>query len=159
MKKVKAAATKKKRKEIAFQYYIHLECEITGGEVINPEEEWSSRKPCYKTNTFIRVSNVLPLNHRHSYEYFANKECLDATKEVYAIIVIYSDGDTFGTYHGRVQVWSAHTTQEAAEKALKAIPSSQEYKCWEGYFSSLEDMRIEKLPYFHVLEQRQNDGK
>lgn len=131
-----------------YTYYVNCLRKVTGGEAKNPEKKFSDRFPRYERTEFLSVSNA-PSKDVKFYEFFNSKNDITKEKEVYIIAVIYSDGDTFGTYHGNVQIWSVHSSLEEAEKEMTDIPESKEWKAWEGYFSSLEEMKIVKLPYVH----------
>lgn len=69
--------------------------------------------------------------------------------DAYVVYVVYTTGCTFGTSEGGVIDFMKITTDEKEAQAMyDSIYNGtyEGYKAWEGYFESLDFVRIEHLP-------------
>lgn len=163
MKKKKKVIKRAKTKTTYDLYLCYTE-HRSGGEATNPEEEFSSREPeyieftplsCYHfmvsesaflNKLFCEYSNA---DYRHHKIEFDPK----GYDSLYAVIVRYTTGDTFGSTYGAWEVASLVLTRKEAEKIKKDIeketgdydPNLKGYHPWNGYFESLEGVGIHKL--------------
>lgn len=74
---------------------------------------------------------------------------------VYAVIVRYSTGDTFGREEGLAICLDVFSDKERAEELAQAAQDTDEFRMtvndveyyvsWVGYFESLEDVSVETL--------------
>lgn len=72
----------------------------------------------------------------------------DSVKEgdfLHFVCVEYSDGGTFGTTHGYLDIEGAYTDLKKADKVAKSIRNDnyRAFKPWRGYFASLNSVYIQ----------------
>jgi hypothetical protein len=132
-------------------YYTYTE-HSTGGEVLS-DERWSSRAPTYITWQLKDVFTKEP-KHTPYYDEITVKG-VDDIKNVeyfYFVIARYSDGDTFGQSEGHCTVVNVLTDGEEAYALAQRVNEGKDtekdfapqcYKCWNGYFQSLEECFVE----------------
>jgi len=133
----------KKEKE-KYNLYVKYEENSTGGEP-ESDDPWSTLSPTYITvewkNAYIENPNQLYVERT---EINFNPEDL---KYVYILVVIYSDGNTFGHSYGNNCLIGAYKSIEKTQKIKKTIEKNKYkgYKPWEGYFAELTDIEIIKV--------------
>lgn len=127
-------------------------------------EDYSGFNETEKTCKITGVSLTRPTNS--NYESFENKQKFQVGEKGYLVVVTYSDGGTFSRTSGYIKIAeicrdldTAINYKEAIEKdsvqehsrrydstkgsERSYIPSNgQNYRPWEGYFSSLENVEI-----------------
>ena len=133
--------------------FINYDSSGHGGEATS-DDPYSSRTPSYTTVKFNQLHRTQPYN-KFFYDQVEVTDSAFDKDHLYLAVVRYSDGDTFGTNHGKWYIIGAYETYKEAEDQLKAEsePSLENkgrrsYKPWEGYFNSLEDTEIHVL---HVV--------
>jgi len=141
--------SKKKEKPIEeHRVYIEYAEHRFGGEVIDPEDQWSCREDASIEVNFIRLHKQPP-EHRFFYDSIViNNPDLLKLNELYLAVIRYSTGDTFGHTTGAWHIVGAAPTYKIAELMLnEALNSSKEntYKPWEGYFERFENTEVHKL--------------
>jgi len=167
MKKKKKSKKVKAKKKNIYNLYIYYNEVRSGGEETDPGQEFSSHEPEYIDFTPIAFYHFLisgdtflgklmdfdrgsgSTDYRHYEVEFDPMEY----KEVYAVIVRYTTGDTFGTTHGAWEAAKIVTNKQDAEKIKKDIEKEtgdydskkKGYHAWKGYFESLESVVIHKL--------------
>lgn len=93
--------------------------------------------------------NELTLENPDTY----NSECIDVPfevnegDEITVVIVIYTDGGTFGQTHGYHSVVGAYKTVKEAEQVAKDVYDNRQsgydnrnYKPWLGYLSYIDEI-------------------
>lgn len=131
--------------------YIEYNRSATGGELIEPEERWSSREDTIVEVEFIRLHRNPP-KERFFYDSIeiSHPDMLKLDK-LFLAVVRYGTGDTFGHTSGEFHVVGLAPTYQIAEAMLEeeTKPSKpgdyRSYKCWEGYFESLEGTEVHEL--------------
>jgi hypothetical protein len=70
-----------------------------------------------------------------------------ADKAVFLVHVRYSTGSTFGHSYGHWEVIGVYATRNEAAAVVKSIgdDSYSGYKCWNGYFDSLESAELDAM--------------
>ena len=113
----------------------------SGGDRINPDEQWSRRTPRYITVEFKGLFRSQA--DRFFYDSVEVDEETFKSDVAYLAVVRYSDGDTFGQSHGHFHIVGAYSTIKEADEMLKnALESEDSYKPWNGYFASLDDTDV-----------------
>lgn len=137
----------KKKDEVkeSLRLYFTYDERSTGGEDINPEEEWSDRTPTTIEVRFREFYRTPPA-HRFFYDSVEVDEDTFNSDEAYLAVVRYSTGDTFGHTDGAWHIVGAANSVKKAEEMLQiALNSKDSYKPWEGYFERFERTEIERL--------------
>jgi hypothetical protein len=106
--------------------------------------EWEREYSCTVGDRFAKNEGIITGYDAESIR--VEPDVLDAD-EVYAVVVTYGSGDTFGHSTGEKCVPHIVTKLEEAVKIEKSINdgSYKGYAPWNGYFESLEDTEIKKL--------------
>lgn len=144
----------KNKKESLPRVYIEYDESRTGGEIIDPNDKWSSREDVDVTVNFVRLYREQP-KHRFFYDSveLPNKDMLKLGK-LFLAVVRYGTGDTFSHTNGCWYVVGVAPTYDIAKAMLdeETKPSepakrghTQRYKRWEGYFESLDGTEIHEL--------------
>lgn len=137
--------------------YLGYKSSSTGG-VRESDEPFSCRSPTYVSVTFTSLSRESATFFGHNI--YVTDEVYDA-KEVYLVVVRYSDGDSFGTSYGNWTVWAATASEDEALKIAASIEDGSLVReaeagrkknpkdpkvwvsiPWDGHFSSLEGVEI-----------------
>jgi hypothetical protein len=65
-------------------------------------------------------------------------------KEVFMVVVRYTDGHSFGTTHGYWHITGVYPKASTARRLAKQIKNNKysDYKPWDGYFASLDSVDI-----------------
>lgn len=130
----------KQKIEDPLRLYLIYNEDRSGGEKINPEEQWSNRTPMQITVEFKSFFRSQP--DRFFYDSIEVDEETFTSDVVYLAVVRYSDGDTFGQSSGHWHIVGAYSTVKEADQKLKEALDGEGYKPWNGYFSSLEDTDV-----------------
>lgn len=144
----------KKKIEEPIRVYIEYDESRSGGEAIDPEEEWSSHEDVNVDVNFIRLHREPPQN-RFFYDSIElpNNKMLQMDK-LFLAVVRYGTGDSFGHTNGAWYIVGIAPTYQIAQAMLEeeTKPSDppkkggwQHYKRWEGYFESLDGTEIHEL--------------
>ena len=119
-----------------------------GGDIINPEDHWSSRED--EHIEFNALGVVASRDDADRFpEAFEVKEDVAVGDVVHVVIVRYGTGDTFGHTWGSWSLMGASTDEEKAQELVDAInkdtytgdeeaATGYSYAPWRGYFESLE---------------------
>jgi len=149
-------AKKKKKK-----YEIHLSYDgyETGGDAIDPEDQWSSREDMHRQfhPQFLYVNrDDVPTWQSERIEIdFKPEEGTD----VFLLVVRYESGDTFGRSYGNWHIFGVYQKRkEAKQLKVRIEREEQEYedggrewkdsdchKPWRGYFERMEGVEIYNL--------------
>jgi len=128
---------------------------LGGGELLDPEEEWSDRADEEYSWDLDQVSIGEPArtyNDRVRCGVIDDGKWVDQDVEigdsVFVVCVIYATGDTFGQTLGQGTVVCVCKDARSAEFLSKQIHNGDKPECisfapWHGYFESLTDVRIE----------------
>lgn len=122
--------------------YVQYEEHSTGGEKLNPKDDWSCHADLITNFTVKGISLVEPPGHY--YEAF-DVNLADDIKELYVIHVRYTTGGSFGRELGRGKIIDICSTQAGAETQLNAIEKGTHPMsyCWTGYFDKLESCQAD----------------
>lgn len=146
-----------KKKATTHYLYINFKQYKEGGEICKGQETdaFPSKEPTYYSYTYLYAQRADPTgkdlwrNGLHRLE--VTPEVL-AANTVFLAIVVYQDGDTFGTSHGNHEIIGGYTTRKEAEEVLSLVNKEgidlagyDGYTSWTGYFSGLEDKIVQKL--------------
>jgi hypothetical protein len=132
------------KKKQQYLYLVYKES-CTGGKPEDPQDRWTSYSDTYVDWTPLAILKKTP-----DTPYYEDVE-VDFTplkgEEVYAIIVKYRSGDTFGTSYGNGMCEQIVKTEQEAIKIAKEIEkgtykSPYGFNEWEGYFEELEGVQI-----------------
>lgn len=131
--------------------YVEYNESESGGELLEPEERWSSRADTIKEVEFLRLHRAPPEN-RFFYDSIelVNDDLLKLD-HLFLAVVRYSTGDTFGHTEGAWALVGVAPTYEIAKLMLEEATKPAEkgdyknYRAWEGYFESLTDTEIHEL--------------
>jgi hypothetical protein len=132
----------KKWKEISQVYVYYKEECVEGGEIIDPDDEWSSRTTEYWNSSITLVTNKLRNLKFNDYTRFDIPFKTFLGKTVCVVYVIYGSGSTFGCSQGHIDIIGVYETIQEADNVVKQINAGtynkDGYNSWEGYFESLE---------------------
>lgn len=131
--------------------YVEYESFTYGGDIIDPDDRWSSREDTIVRVDFKKLYRQPP-THRFFYDAvdISNPDMLKLDS-LYLAVVRYSTGDTFGHTTGAWYIVGVAPTNAIAQLMLdEATVLSKpgdysSYKPWEGYFERLEHTEIHKL--------------
>lgn len=141
---------KKKKKEEPDRWTLYLTYDEsrTGGAVCEGQENdpWPSYEDEYTEFTLIRCN-------KESKNAAWAKESLETTfkpevgSKVWVVVVRYSTGGTFGTTNGAWTILGIYEHLDEAKKVEASVHDNtySGYKCWVGYFESLECVEIESM--------------
>ncbi len=125
-----------------------------GGD--GPYSTTTSRQYSY---TFDGVFRTQPFHHYDYFDISVDKKTHESSK-VYAVIVRYSDGDTFNHNSGKATIPAICGSWETANIIKKSIEDDtylkgqDMYLEWTGYFNSLQYVEVEE---FDVQDQLEKD--
>ena len=127
------------KNEIFIEYSSHS----TGGDPLS-NERWSSRSDQHTEVRWRRACKEHPGGFPETIEVDFDPIEVDV---VFFIVVRYTTGDTFGTSYGNWEDIGCYKSLKEAREVKKSIEdgSYEGYKCWEGYFESLEDVELNIL--------------
>ena len=139
-------------------YYTYNEIHVSGGDDVS-DEEWSDRTHAYYSWSLEDVSADKPPIPLHSAAFvgaIVNGEWKErpakAGDDVWVVVVIYGDGDTFGSSSGHGTVACICVDGESAVAAQKKIQEGWEgpndYAIWKGYFADLQSVQIKRRIVF-----------
>lgn len=133
---------------------------------MDTEEDWDGGDGPYSTTTTRRYSYIFhgvvrtqPFRHHDYFDISVDKKTHESSK-VYAVIVHYSDGDTFNHNSGKVTIPAICSSWETANIIKKSIEDDtylkgqDMYLEWTGYFNSLQYVEVEE---FDVQDQLEKD--
>jgi hypothetical protein len=128
--------------------YIEYTSHTYGGAPIDPEDRWTSYTDTVISVSFKRLHREPPTrNFFYDSIDLPNDDMLKLDK-LYLVVVRYGTGSTFGHTTGAWQVIGVAPTYKIAqlmEEEERKPSKPGQYKCWEGYFESLEDIEIHTL--------------
>lgn len=119
--------------------YFDIESYRYGGDVLNPDDEWSDRSDeivelKIPSATFDRGKEFWPN------ESFDVPDHFESCDVLYVTVARYSDGDTFGQSYGLYKIcFVSDVLQEANDYNPE---TKSDYKPWVGYFSSYEKTEV-----------------
>ena len=125
--------------------YITYESYGGGGEKIDPGDHWSSRN-----HTIIEYNLKYACLVKPESWYFEEREldCEEPPRDVYVVLVRYSDGDTFGSSTGNGYIEGVYANKSQAMKVVESIRNDtyigkgkRGYVLWKGFFNELELVR------------------
>jgi len=136
---------KKEKKEVPEGLYLDFSEYTTGGEVIDPEEEWSDYTDIDRTFTPHKL--VRDVGYVADWPHLIHCD-LSEFKDVdigHLVVVRYSTGCTFGRENGCWEIYGLYASGKEAIKAVKRI-REKEYKRWnKSYFDHYEDVELHAL--------------
>ncbi len=157
-------ATKRKvQKAFSAFVWITYDETVEGGEICDSEENdaWPSHEPAYYDWKLLGVSVGSPVSQIHNAfipcGLITDKGWLDwspmSGNECWVVIVTYNSGGTFGSSYGHGCAVCVCADLESATFIKQQIRAREQlemlsYCPWDGYFESLEGVRIEK----HVIK-------
>lgn len=110
----------------------------TGGAVREGEEDldYPSRGDQYQHNDFLGVVSRVPPENRTQRESVEVPFTATPGMSVFAVLVHYDTGDTFGQRKGRFYLEGIYDDMAKADKVAKSIANKtyKGYKAWDGYF-------------------------
>jgi hypothetical protein len=163
------------KKEVSPELVLTYKEYKTGGEAIDPGDQWTDHEPEYIHWTAENVYVDEPGKKAREKTKVWYTEVLKPNFEVkkgdtlWLVIVRYTTGCTFGSTHGAWHIEGAFQHQGQAEKVKKAIlddwdayrnrsfkekqkgtfkdkyVSPHGYKVWMGYFESLEEVDVQSF--------------
>lgn len=126
-------------------------------------KQWGDWRQVYSCSV-LSFCKEIPEDRRLFYPYyesfeFGDEEYDKISDSLWAVVVTYSSGDTFGCSSGNLAIAFAsidyQPALEAAEsirdgqdwsKIVKTYPSNAaEYQKWRGYFESVEGISVENI--------------
>lgn len=118
--------------------YLTYSTSETGGDVKNPDEEWSNRENVY---VYFKPKDLY-LTTQDWCQEIEVSFIPEAGQWVDVVVVRYESGDTFGRSYGNWHVVGAYLEKDKARKIEQQITRGQYkgYKPWEGYFERLQDV-------------------
>lgn len=139
--------------------YLTYTEDRTGGEANEPGP-YASRSPEYIEYSPTNLYSTPKSWHEEIEVDFDPKEFLG--KDLFLVVVRYSDGDTFGTTYGHWRVIGVYTDVETVSEVEKEIQETLKnenkyyYKTnkyvkfapWIGYFSGYETTELTKMTLF-----------
>lgn len=131
-------------KEKTKMLFMGYETNSIGGHREDRSDPYSLRSDCYLNPKVIGFSDKREADFYH-YENIETSSELDFFETIYAVVVTYRDGDTFGRTYGNLCLDSAFNDKEMAQKRLEEIYNGKSdtiYEPWNGYFSGLEEVNI-----------------
>lgn len=142
-KKVVVPEVKVEQKKVYIEYDSHQ----SGGEP-ESDEEWSCHSDTVITVNFKRLHREPPANRFFYDSIDLPHDGMLKMDHLWLAVIRYSSGDTFGHSTGHWHIVGIAPTYEIAQLMIdeEIKPSTPgKYKCWEGYFESLEDTEIHEL--------------
>lgn len=128
--------------------YITYDSSQEGGEP-ESDDEWCTFSDEHRTFSLENCYLSFDEKSRSRFEYFAHEVPFNVEKgdDIYLLVVRYSSGSTFGNIYGCHHIVDIYSSKEEAYKVEETIRNGtySGYKCWEGYFESLEDVSVESL--------------
>jgi hypothetical protein len=135
--------------------YIKYRDSEHGGEICEGEENdpYPSHERKYYDYSYDFATRTFPTGNTS----FGRYKSLTVEPEVFSgdkiflAIVIYSDGDTFGSSSGHHEIIGGFSTRKEAEELLSHVTKDgydnrpEGFYPWNGYFSSLEGKTVIKL--------------
>lgn len=133
--------------------YTYREQHLGGGHATS-DEQWADRTPAYYDWELdaVHISNCYDMSTVGA---IVDGVWVDTAAQVgdfiYAVVVRYSTGDTFGSSHGHGTVACFCTDAESARQATEAIRRGEvplsERGCaeWQGYFESLDSVTAQVM--------------
>lgn len=117
-------------------YYMTLVCETTstGGE--RCEGSSYERKPRILNHNIQHLRKQSFAKNGYG-DVEVSKEIYEAEK-VYAVIVYFTEYDTFSSTKGNIKLESVHETRELATKKAEEVEVSPEWKHWGVSLDSIE---------------------
>jgi hypothetical protein len=139
------------KKDYRLPLYIEIDQRCTRDE--REDIEWGSWETHYDS-TVTKISTNKDLLNKWDFQRFNVPQSTYDADHVYAVIVTYESGDTFGRSYGNVKVAFVSEKAEdaiAAEEALnqewtdkwRDHPNSCGYAPWDGYFERITNISIE----------------
>lgn len=133
----------KKPQELPVKLAIHYSESRYGGAAINPEDPWPDHEDEYTEFSLlsVRIYEPDPANKWAWHQEVIEVDFpVEVGSTVHVVVVRYTTGGTFGRTLG---AWSILGVYPDAEKANAVVKSVEDdtypgYKCWQGYFESLE---------------------
>jgi hypothetical protein len=125
---------RKNTKELS--YYMTLVYEVTSTEVEPYEFHWSERKPRVLTYN-IQYLKKQSFSKDGYGDVKVSKEIYEAEK-VYAVIVYFTEYDTYSSTRGNIKLDSIHLTKELAFKKAEEVEVDKEWKYWGVSLESIE---------------------
>jgi hypothetical protein len=140
--------------------YLEADGYETGGGVVDPDDQWSSREDEHVTLADLRLyANDGPGRDKINVGFNPFR-----TDVAYAVVVRYSTGDTFGHSSGNISIADVYPTRQEAVDHVRHIESianaaqtnavvdfsyefnGRKYQAvWAGYFESLEYVEVLEL--------------
>ena len=125
--------------------YLGYRNNEVGGDRYNPSDRWSARSDRYLNPTIIGFSDEREGDYSE-YESLEISDEMHSAEKIYAVVVTYRDGNTFGRTYGYLCLDSAFIDEDLAMKRAKDISEGKTdgsiYEPWMGYFSGLEEVEV-----------------
>ena len=158
MKKTKKTTIKAAPKEKTLSkptLYIKYKETTYGGEVCKGQENdpWPNYETAYHEYHYEYATKNKPTDN----QLYGNYTTLEVAPEVlledkvYLAIVVYGDGNTFGSSSGHHEIIGGFSTRKEAEELLSHVTKhgydnrDGGFYPWNGYFNSLEGKIVIKL--------------
>lgn len=114
-----------------------------GGAAINPEDPWPDHEDEHTefSLTSVRLYEENPDNKWSWHQEVVEVDFpVEVGSTVYVVVVRYTTGGTFGRTLGAWSILGVYPDAEKADAVVKSVydDSYPGYKCWQGYFESLE---------------------
>lgn len=144
-----------------YEIYMTYRTDQSGGEVIDPNDEWSSHEDQYiEFNPIAVAKSAEGLKWYETISLSFDPSLVD---KIFVVIVRYGDGDTFGHTCGNWHVEGGYSTLEKAKTIKTSIENDEygksgkkeehyQYLPWKGYFASLETVEIHSFPLRDTVE-------
>jgi len=151
---------KKKVEPVVVEYpKVYVKCDlawIEGGGDTSPGEKWSDRETEYR---HYEVEDYFLLSDGgFGFDSVEVPDWKEGTDTIYAVMVHYSTGDTFGRCEGCIAIPIAFVDLNEANAVAKKIdqesknsddrfsdPTYGFYKSWTGYFEHTDGVEVKKL--------------
>ena len=125
-----------------YEIYIKYDERYQGGDPLDHDDPFSGREDLY-----IEVEWKHALRSCDGEDWFETVEVdfdPHSVDKVFLCVVYYSSGDTFGRSFGNFHIVGAYSTYDDAKEVSRNIDKLK-YKPWEGYFETLEDVKVVSL--------------
>ena len=112
-----------------------------------PDDDWDREEEDIDTD-FINIYECSPYKDSFYIQPVSCNNIEDLSDYGYLVYASYSDGDTFGTTHGHIDmicVFDKYSDAERAQDDLVKDSYDMKYKPWTGYFASLSGFHIKKI--------------
>lgn len=140
-------------------YMVYDENEDGGGIKSGQENEaWPEHEDSH--HSFRPICLLRKNPGKIHIESFEVSEDVFKCNELYAFIVRYSSGSTFGKSYGHWSLLGIFKTRDEVSDFYKKVNSDDYdgYKCWVGYFEELEGFETHKLSVKNKYKATEDSG-